>query len=158
MSDFEAQFEQPIQETAEQVVQLYETSEEEENAFVSALVYNQKDIPENLSLKAIYSSVHQKFSHDPLLNSKDPYSEESSTIETRISRGPIQLVKVNDNGTFEVCKQGAELLKSIKSKIGVVSIGGPSRCGKSFIMNLLSNGSGAGFEVGSRVAACTQGI
>lgn len=73
-------------------------------------------------------------------------------------QNPIQLIKVSEKQNFEITQQGAEFLKKIEGNIGIVSIGGPSRTGKSFILNFLANDSGTGFEVGNRVSSCTQGV
>ncbi|CAG9335465.1 unnamed protein product [Blepharisma stoltei] len=143
----------PIQEPWPPVL----SSSEEEDPFVDRLEDPIRD--SEFSVKNLYDKVLKKISREQSLDEIDSESnEEHSISETKTQGGPIQLVKVNEDGRFEVCKKGAKFLKSLKGKMGVVSIGGPTRGGKSFILNLLSNGTGSGFAVGSKVQACTQGI
>lgn len=63
--------------------------------------------------------------------------------------GPVQLVKVSEDlQSFEVCEEGLKVLKSIKGDIGVVSLAGAQRTGKSFALNmLLDRLGGKGFKV-----------
>ena len=74
--------------------------------------------------------------------------------------GPVQLVKVSqDLSTFEVCEEGLKVLRSIKDDIGIVSLAGAQRTGKSFALNmLLDKLGGKGFKVSPSTASCTQGI
>lgn len=134
------------------------SSSEEEDPFVERLA-EPNEGSEEFSLKEIYTKVRQRVSRDQSLDEILSQSENDLSIsETRINREPLQLVRVDENGHFEICKKGAMFLKTLRGKIGVVSIGGPARCGKSFILNCLVNQRGSGFEVGNRVASCTQGI
>jgi hypothetical protein len=85
--------------------------------------------------------------------------EEGLEKAVRGEGGPVPLVTVDDNGVFKINHEGAEVLKSVQGKVVIVSIAGPARAGKSFLLNLLLNQSGKkGFQVGSSVKSCTQGI
>ena len=94
---------------------------------------------------------HKKVLRYPSFNnSSDFVEEESSNINYS-----MQLIRINNN-KIEICQQASNYLKKLKSKIGVISIGGPARTGKSLLLNLLTKKQL--FEVGSRIQACTQGI
>ena len=71
---------------------------------------------------------------------------------------PIQLVRVNARGKLELCQEGMSLLASLDPPLGILAFAGPYRSGKSFAMNLMLETGKSGFEVGSSVKACTQGI
>lgn len=68
---------------------------------------------------------------------------------------PLQLVKISsDLTTFEVCQEALDVLKSIKGNIGVVSVAGAQRTGKSFVLNmLLDKLGGKGFRVSPSTAS-----
>jgi len=73
---------------------------------------------------------------------------------------PLQLVKISDDLTkFEVCEEGLNVLRSIKSDLGIVAMAGAQRTGKSFALNmLLDKLGGKGFKVSPSTSSCTQGI
>jgi hypothetical protein len=60
-------------------------------------------------------------------------------------------------GRFEVESKAVDILKRITGKVAIVSVAGPYRTGKSFLLNRLI-GRQSGFQVGSTVRACTKGI
>lgn len=70
----------------------------------------------------------------------------------------LALVVHSQSGHLEITPQGIEALSSIKSSISVISMTGPYRTGKSFALNSILGIEGRGFDVGSDVRACTQGI
>lgn len=61
---------------------------------------------------------------------------------------------------YSVCSEGASFLNSVKGNIGVISIAGKYRTGKSFFLNrcVLNAPCESGFVVGSTIQACTKGI
>ncbi|ORZ35050.1 guanylate-binding protein [Catenaria anguillulae PL171] len=76
---------------------------------------------------------------------------------------PIPLVTIvphpNDEKCphFSVNPKAVDFLSAIQGPIGVVTIAGLYRTGKSYVLNRLA-GSNRGFAVGSLVEPCTQGI
>eukprot|EP00742_Colponemidia_sp_Colp-10_P003322 GILJ01003537.1.p1 GENE.GILJ01003537.1~~GILJ01003537.1.p1 ORF type:complete len:897 (+),score=138.74 GILJ01003537.1:235-2691(+) len=72
---------------------------------------------------------------------------------------PLQLVST-ENGEFKLNEEAIRIISQIEGKIGVISVAGLYRTGKSFALNILLDrvGEGYGFEVGPTVKACTQGI
>jgi Guanylate-binding protein, N-terminal domain len=111
--------------------------------------------PKNFSAKAIYTNIKNKHIKEPSFDASSDFFKDSSTSNSQVLSESIQLIKVTDN-RLEVCEDAANYLRSLKDKIGVISIGGPARTGKSLLLNLLTKSKS--FEVGSRVQACTQGI
>jgi len=69
----------------------------------------------------------------------------------------IQLIEINDAGRCKINKQAMAIIKGIKTKVGIISVVGPYRTGKSFLMNRLL-GQQDGFEIGPTVQSCTRGI
>ena len=49
------------------------------------------------------------------------------------------------------------MLERIQTKVGIISVVGPYRTGKSYLLNRLL-GRQEGFEIGSTVQSCTKGI
>lgn len=66
------------------------------------------------------------------------------------------LVAMKDDGSLAVCADALAELAALECPLSVVSIVGPQRSGKSFILNCLADGPR--FEVGPNVHACTKGI
>ena len=73
---------------------------------------------------------------------------------------PLPLVQFI-NGQFVIPSEAKDLLSSIRSKnIGIISLVGKYRTGKSFLLNrvLLNQSQSQGFGVGSSIKPCTKGI
>ena len=68
----------------------------------------------------------------------------------------VQLIS-QTNGRLVLNNRCAELIKSIKGNVGIISIIGPYRSGKSYIMNRLLNRS-EGFKLGCEFNSETKGI
>ena len=78
-----------------------------------------------------------------------------------ITRQPIPFIAYDPKTGFVVSKQAEEFLLSMnpERKVGVISIVGKYRTGKSFFINrVLLNIKNGGFSVGHTVKACTKGI
>eukprot|EP00983_Pelagomonas_calceolata_P087358 1156940-Pelagomonas_calceolata.AAC.6 len=73
---------------------------------------------------------------------------------------PLPLVSYNVHANkFEVGQEALEVLRSVKSPLGVVAVCGRARQGKSYILNqLVSAGGGQGFTIGPTHRPCTKGL
>ncbi|XP_061341556.1 uncharacterized protein LOC133287884 [Gastrolobium bilobum] len=70
---------------------------------------------------------------------------------------PIRLIYCDDKGKFRMDPEGVATLQLVKEPIGVVSVCGRARQGKSFILNQLL-GRSNGFQVASTHRPCTKGL
>ncbi|ETW07492.1 hypothetical protein, variant [Aphanomyces invadans] len=83
-----------------------------------------------------------------------------------MSGAPVQLIRVDPDGSFHVGEAAVKKLEKIKGKIAIVAVAGLYRTGKSFLLNLLVSKQTAtgtanmnnGFAVGGTINACTKGI
>jgi hypothetical protein len=66
-------------------------------------------------------------------------------------------VSQDAKGKLEIKKDALKIIEDLSGSIGVCSVVGPYRTGKSFILNLLLNRS-KGFDLGATTASCTRGI
>ena len=94
----------------------------------------------------------KRYHHEDKHRSHDRYNEGSKEIDEA-----IQLVEIDDKGTCKLNPIAMDIIKGIKTKIGVISVVGPYRTGKSFLLNRLL-GQQDGFEIGPTVQSCTRGI
>ncbi|OMO65258.1 hypothetical protein COLO4_31408 [Corchorus olitorius] len=70
---------------------------------------------------------------------------------------PIRLVYCDEKGKFRMDPEAVAALQLVKGPIGVVSVCGRARQGKSFILNQLL-GRSSGFQVASTHRPCTKGL
>ncbi|KAF9672389.1 hypothetical protein SADUNF_Sadunf11G0036700 [Salix dunnii] len=70
---------------------------------------------------------------------------------------PIRLVYCDEKGKFRMDPEAVATLHLVKEPIGVVSVCGRARQGKSFILNQLL-GRSSGFQVASTHRPCTKGL
>ncbi|KAL2931698.1 Guanylate-binding protein 2 [Bienertia sinuspersici] len=88
-------------------------------------------------------------------------SPSSSTPHTPLSSNgvarPIRFVYCDDKGKFRLDPEALATLQLVKEPIGVVSVCGRARQGKSFILNQLL-GRSSGFQVASTHKPCTKGL
>lgn len=70
---------------------------------------------------------------------------------------PIRLVYYDEKGKFRMDPEAVAALQLVKEPIGVVSVCGRARQGKSFILNQLL-GKSSGFQVASTHRPCTKGL
>lgn len=59
---------------------------------------------------------------------------------------------------YEFTREARDFLKEIKGPIGVITMAGLFRTGKSFFLNRVLLKQKSGFGVGSTIKACTRGI
>ncbi|XP_053326496.1 guanylate-binding protein 3-like [Spea bombifrons] len=71
---------------------------------------------------------------------------------------PVCLIKNEEGKTLQVNPEAERILKNISQPLVVISIAGPYRSGKSYLMNKLAGACGGGFCVGDTVEAKTKGI
>ena len=76
-------------------------------------------------------------------------------------KNAIPFIILNKNKTFEISKEAELYLNTLEGKkLGIVSIAGKYRTGKSYFLNKLiqRKKEKAGFEVGPTINSCTKGI
>jgi hypothetical protein len=62
-------------------------------------------------------------------------------------------------GKFKVSEEAKEFLKGVKERVGVISVAGKYRTGKSFLLNrVIINKKNQGFGVGPTINPCTKGL
>ncbi|XWS18445.1 hypothetical protein CRYUN_Cryun32bG0044300 [Craigia yunnanensis] len=91
-----------------------------------------------------------------------PHSFDHSTSPTSASHvtgaaRPIRLLYLDKKGKFRMDPEAVAALRLVKEPIGVVSVCGRARQGKSFILNQLL-GRSSGFQVASTHRPCTKGL
>ena len=71
----------------------------------------------------------------------------------------IPLILHQEREGFKITPEGLALLNSIDKKIGVISVAGKYRTGKSYLLNkIILNLKSPGFGVGPSINPCTKGI
>ncbi|KAL6640314.1 hypothetical protein ACP70R_022163 [Stipagrostis hirtigluma subsp. patula] len=70
---------------------------------------------------------------------------------------PLRLVYCDERGRFRMDPEAVSALQLVKGPVGVVSVCGRARQGKSFILNQLL-GRSSGFQVASTHRPCTKGL
>jgi Guanylate-binding protein, N-terminal domain/Guanylate-binding protein, C-terminal domain/PX domain len=71
----------------------------------------------------------------------------------------IPLILYYEREGFRITPEGLEFLNSIDKKIGVISVAGKYRTGKSYLLNkIILNIKSQGFGVGPTINPCTKGI
>ncbi|KAG9447788.1 hypothetical protein H6P81_013916 [Aristolochia fimbriata] len=83
-----------------------------------------------------------------------------SPASTAVAVGPgrpLRLVYCDEKGKFRMDPEAVATLQLVKGPIGVVSVCGRARQGKSFILNQLL-GRSSGFQVASTHRPCTKGL
>ncbi|XP_051128232.1 uncharacterized protein LOC127249488 [Andrographis paniculata] len=81
-------------------------------------------------------------------------------VPSNMSAGParpIRLVYTDAEGKFHMDPEAVAVLQLVKEPVGVVSVCGRARQGKSFILNQLL-GQSSGFKVASTHRPCTKGL
>ncbi|XP_008776913.2 guanylate-binding protein 4-like isoform X1 [Phoenix dactylifera] len=100
---------------------------------------------------------------DPLNPSPSPSLVTSSSSMPSVTPGyvgparPLRLVYCDEKGKFRMDPEAVATLQLVKGPIGVVSVCGRARQGKSFILNQLL-GRSSGFQVASTHRPCTKGL
>ncbi|KAJ4980552.1 hypothetical protein NE237_031389 [Protea cynaroides] len=84
-------------------------------------------------------------------------SPPSSTVVATGPARPLRLVYCDEKGRFVMDPEAVATLQLVKGPVGVVSVCGRARQGKSFILNQLL-GRTTGFQVASTHRPCTKGL
>ena len=79
-------------------------------------------------------------------------------VKYKFPETAIPLVTVNAEEKFEINQQAIEMLSHIKGPIGVISVAGMYRTGKSYLLNRVLLNRQKGFGVGPSINPCTKGI
>ncbi|KAL7211753.1 hypothetical protein ACSBR2_014588 [Camellia fascicularis] len=95
----------------------------------------------------------RKFFTRPSGDSPEHPSPSAATGPAR----PIRLVYCDEKGKFRMDPEAVAALQLVKDPVGVVSVCGRARQGKSFILNQLL-GRSSGFQVASTHRPCTKGL
>jgi hypothetical protein len=69
----------------------------------------------------------------------------------------MQLMRLDNRGKIELNEKALKYIQTIGNKLKVVSVIGPYRTGKSFLLNRLNNKQ-KGFHLGNSTNPCTQGV
>lgn len=78
------------------------------------------------------------------------------TIRNQVSN---QYIKTHDKEQFRVSEEAKEFLSQINERVGVISVAGRYRTGKSFLLNrVIINRRNCGFGVGPTINPCTKGL
>ena len=70
----------------------------------------------------------------------------------------IPLVTVDPSGKYILQDEAIDFLRSLQGPIGVISVAGLYRTGKSYLLNRMLLNRSNGFGVGSTINACTKGL
>ncbi|XP_021726537.1 guanylate-binding protein 3-like [Chenopodium quinoa] len=95
-------------------------------------------------------------SRSPVSDFQSPSSSSPAPAVTGPAR-PIRFLYCDEKGKFRLDPEALAVLQLVKEPIGVVSVCGRARQGKSFILNQLL-GRSSGFQVASTHKPCTKGL
>mmetsp|Transcript_14228 Transcript_14228/g.13795 ORF Transcript_14228/g.13795 Transcript_14228/m.13795 type:complete len:90 (+) Transcript_14228:20-289(+) len=72
---------------------------------------------------------------------------------------PIPLVIFNpDSRLFEINNEAKDFLKKLDGPLGIISVAGMYRTGKSYLLNRMLLNREGGFGVGPTINPCTKGV
>ncbi|KAL9993965.1 putative guanylate-binding protein [Helianthus debilis subsp. tardiflorus] len=103
-------------------------------------------------------------SKSPSTSSPSPPLFSPSTAVSSGPARPIRLVYCDERGKFQMDPEAVSVLQLVKEPIGVVSVCGRARQGKSYILNqclcwiFVLLGRSSGFQVASTHRPCTKGL
>ena len=126
---------------------------------------NNNEIGENVSISNYSEEVNYNNNNIQTINNLsdndfDEIQEPKKELEKIPSNTALPFI-LYENGKFIITNQSKLLLNQKKFKhIGIISLVGKYRTGKSFLLNrvILNNKSKSGFTVGPTFKPCTKGI
>ena len=97
---------------------------------------------------------NEKFNNDIIKNLDESF------IKTKEDDGKaIALVNYDINkGGFYINEEAISIVSSIKEEIGIISVAGMYRTGKSYLLNRMLLNRSNGFSVGPSINPCTKGL
>ncbi|RAL49680.1 unnamed protein product [Cuscuta campestris] len=102
------------------------------------------------------TAVESPQSASPSTSPLPPYPQPSVNTAAGPAR-PIRFVYCDEKGKFQIDREALSALQLVKEPVGVVSVCGRARQGKSYILNQLL-GRSSGFQVASTHRPCTKGL
>ena len=87
---------------------------------------------------------------------KKPYPSFFSTLTPTVSSRPPLDLTGPSCAEFEINEETREYLKKLKGPLGVLSVAGMYRSGKSYLLNRVLLNRSRGFDVGHTINACTK--
>ena len=83
---------------------------------------------------------------------------EKKIVEFREEAIPL-IEWIADTKKFEVAQDAKDIIKQLQGPIGVVTVAGMYRTGKSYLLNrVILNSHDVGFGVGPSINPCTKGL
>ncbi|CAH9137874.1 unnamed protein product [Cuscuta epithymum] len=102
------------------------------------------------------TAVESPQSASPSTSPLPPFTPPSLNTAAGPAR-PIRFVYCDEKGKFQIDPEALAVLQIVKEPVGVVSVCGRARQGKSYILNQLL-GRSSGFQVASTHRPCTKGL
>ena len=107
--------------------------------------------------------IDDKFDDDEdiMANEEQPKIKENNKYDTKIKTPKAMPLVVFEDGKFIIPEQAKKLLsQKTNENIGIISLVGKYRTGKSFLLNrvILNRQQNSGFDVGPTFKPCTKGI
>ncbi|XP_060561117.1 guanylate-binding protein 1-like [Ruditapes philippinarum] len=75
----------------------------------------------------------------------------------KVFQGPLCFIRNDKTGGLSICSDVMEEIATIEDTVNIITIAGPYRTGKSYLMNRLA-GVKRGFPLGNTTAATTKGL
>lgn len=93
----------------------------------------------------------KKMSHEDARDIRSKYGN------LKVFQGPLCFIRNDKTGRLSICKDVMEEISTIEDTINIITIAGPYRTGKSYLMNRLA-GVKKGFPLGNTTDATTKGL
>lgn len=93
----------------------------------------------------------KKMSHEDAIDIRSKYGN------LKVFQGPLCFIRNDKTGRLSICKDVMEEISTIEDTINIITIAGPYRTGKSYLMNRLA-GVKKGFPLGNTTDATTKGL
>ena len=127
------------------------------NHFLPTQESPEKKIDSKLSFQEMIEKVEQTDPEPRHTNNLSQMPQKFNSEEYSGDYEIQQLMWLNNKGKIELNEDTLKGIEKLEGHIKVVSVIGPYRSGKSFLLNRLNN-SQKGFGIGSTTNPCTQGV